>query len=240
MPLDLGPSRIKLAGAREHIERFKQKTVPLDRSLYDLSAIKTGQSYQLVYQPKGPIAEPLANIVGDALGNLRSALDYVAARIVGGSESVYFPVAPRKDLPSFKSLPAIEGALPGFKNLLFNEIRPAEDPNEALWGLIGKANNQNKHADFIPTLAMVRIENFNGQVGGMFMENCMFGGDATRPMNMISAPGPISFGSQFRTIINARFGPQSSVTGRPVIETLEQTASVVESALNKIDLLAKS
>jgi hypothetical protein len=173
MPVDLKPSRIKLKAAREHIERLKNCTSPLDAKYYDISLIEVPgpaimlnppKSYRLVYTPKVPIPETLANIIGDTLGNLKSALDYAAVRI--DSPGTYFPTAPRADLPNLASLAKLETKLPGFEDLLLNNLRPPNGADEPLWGLIGKANNENKHEDFIPTLTMVMVEGINARSGG--------------------------------------------------------------------------
>lgn len=144
MPLDLNSSRIKLKAAREHIERLRKSTSPLDPRYYEVSLIETAgpaimlnspKSYRLVYTPKEPIPETLANIIGDALGNLKSALDYAAVRI--DAPGTYFPTAPRADLPNQPALTKLEAALPGFRGLLLNTIRPENGPDEPLWELIG-------------------------------------------------------------------------------------------------------
>ncbi|WP_369723837.1 hypothetical protein AB8Z38_07280 [Bradyrhizobium sp. LLZ17] len=172
MPFDFSAARIKIKGARDHIEHFRKRTSPLDPLLYSIELVEKPSdpprnprlSYALTYRPKDqPIPETLANIIGDALGNLRSALDYVGSRIAPNDKKIFFPVAPRPDLPSHSSLPACEAALPGFKDLLLNKIRPENGPDEPLWDLVGKANNDNKHVDFIPTIAALEIRNINAR-----------------------------------------------------------------------------
>jgi hypothetical protein len=137
MPLDLKPSRIKLKAARDHIERLKNCTSPLDPKFYDISLIETREPvimlnapecYRLVYKPKEPVPETLANMIGDVVGNLKSALDYAAVRIdVPGT---YFPTAPRANLPQLASLAKLEAKLPGFRDLLLDRLRPENGPDE--------------------------------------------------------------------------------------------------------------
>jgi hypothetical protein len=52
MPLDLNPSRIKLKAAREHIERLKNCTSPLDPKYYDISLIETPGPVIMLNPPK--------------------------------------------------------------------------------------------------------------------------------------------------------------------------------------------
>ncbi len=242
MPLDLNASRIKLKAAREHIERLKKCTSPLDPKYYDISLIETPgpvimlnppKSYRLVYTPKEPIPETLANIIGDALGNLKSALDYAAVRI--DAPGTYFPTAPRSDLPNQRTLTKLEAALPGFRDLLLNTLRPENGPDEPLWGLIGKANNENKHEDFIPTLTMVEVQGINARIGTSSLNNCAGGDDAARPINLIRSAAPIQFSSDCKTLVAMTFGASTSVPNEAVIPTLNRAADAVERTLNEID-----
>jgi hypothetical protein len=194
------------------------------------------KSYGLVYTPKEPIPETLANIIGDVLGNLKSALDYAAVRI--DAPGTYFPTAPRTDLPNQTSLAKLEAALPGFRDLLLNTLRPENGPDEPLWGLIGKANNENKHEDFIPTLTMVEVQGINARFGTNTVIDCTVGGDAAHPINLIGSAAPIKFSSRCNVIVNLTFGAGTSVPNEPVISTLQRAADAVERALDEIDKLA--
>ena len=245
MPLDLKPSRIKLKAAREHIQRLKNCTSPLDPEYYDVSLIeKPGpvimlnppKSYQLVYIPKEPIPETLANMIGDVLGNLKSALDYASVRI--DAPGTYFPTAPRTELPNQPSLAKLEAKLPGFQKLLLNTLRPENGPDEPLWELIGKANNKNKHEDFIPTVTMVMVRGINARTGGSTFIDCGVGGDAAKPINLIGSAAPIQFSSRFDVIVNLAFGTATSVPNEPAIPILRRAAEVIERALDEIDKLA--
>lgn len=162
-------------------------TSPLDRSLYEIVMeekcgpfiyLNPPTHYELTYRPKEPIPETLATIIGHVFGDLRSALDYIAQRIVRSGiptfvskKAIYFPAAPRKDLPAHSSLAEIEQALPGFKKLLLEEIRPENGPNEHLWSFT-KLNNDDKHNDFVPIVTVVGINNVNANIGGVMINNC--------------------------------------------------------------------
>jgi hypothetical protein len=66
-------------------------TSPLDRSLYEIVMeekcdpiiyLNPPTHYELTYRPKEPIPETLATIICHVFGDLRSALDYIAQRII--------------------------------------------------------------------------------------------------------------------------------------------------------------
>jgi hypothetical protein len=89
--IDFAPSRVKIKGANGNIDRLLKMTSPLDRSLYEIVMeekrgpfiyLNPPTYYELTYRPKEPIPETLANIIGHAFGDLRSALDYIAQRII--------------------------------------------------------------------------------------------------------------------------------------------------------------
>lgn len=240
MPLDLNPSRIKLNAAREHINRLKNCTSPLDPKYYDVSLIETSgpvimsnppKSYRLVYTPKEPIPETLANIIGDVLGNLKSALDYAAVRI--DAPGTYSLTAPRDDLPNEASLAKLEATLPGFRDVLLNTLRPENGPDEPLWRLIGKANNENKHEDLIPRLTMVEVQGINARIGTNTQSNCSVAGDAAHPINLIRSAAPIQFSSCCNAIVNLTFRAGTSVPNEPGIPILQRAADAGQRTLTK-------
>ena len=252
MTVDFKPSWIKVKGADSNIDRLRRMTAPLDRSLYEIvMEEKRGPVihlnppiyYELTYRPKEPIPETLANIIGHAFGDLRSALDYIARRIVHAGitnfdpkKLIYFPAAPRKDLPAHASLATIEQALPGFKKLLLDEIRSENGPNEHLWSFTDM-NNDAKHNDFVPVVTMLSINNINAQIGGVLLKNCAISGDAARPIHIGRAPTPITIKNDFQTSVEVKFSKGTAFENEPVIPTLLQVSEVVSETLNAIQRL---
>jgi hypothetical protein len=244
MPLDLKPSRIKLKAARDHIERLKNCTSPLDPKFYDISLIETREPvimlnapkcYRLVYKPKEPVPETLANMIGDVVGNLKSALDYAAVRIdVPGT---YFPTAPRANLPQLASLAKLEASQVFGTYCSIGYGRRMGLTNRAL---IGKANNENKHEDFIPTVTMVRVQGINARYANTTLNNCAIVGDAAHPINMIKSFAPIQFSSRYETIVDLKFGPGTSAPNEAVVPILQRASDAVQFALDEIDKMANS
>jgi hypothetical protein len=104
-----GPN-LKVKRAHRHIDELQRMTDPLDHSLYEITVSKVRRSvlhldatdYQLTYRPKEPIPETLALIVGDAVHNLRAALDHLAAGILRRwhpkpPDRPFFPMHPEKN-----------------------------------------------------------------------------------------------------------------------------------------------
>src|SRR5260370_19464841 len=109
-----GP-RSKIERANRHIDELRQRSVPLDKSLYELS--NPGQKvrrsvidrfptrYRVTFRPKQNIPETFAGIIGDAFNNIREAFDYTAAAGVDswGHRPPWAPVFPitQPDKPLF-------------------------------------------------------------------------------------------------------------------------------------------
>ena len=129
-----GP-RLNLQRANEHIASLLWMTNPLAPSLYDISierenapSASHNTMYRLTYSPKVRIPETLALIIGDAIHNLRAALDHLAFSIVRcdqSSNSFHFPIGQlRNEIINSQNLIALEEALPGARAVLLDQLRP--------------------------------------------------------------------------------------------------------------------
>jgi hypothetical protein len=250
--VDFKPSWTKIQGANSEIDRLRKLTSPLDRSLYEIAIEKKRGPFiyldppvyhELAFRPKEPIPEQLANIIGHVCGDLRSALDYAAHRIVHSGlpdfdpkKQIYFPAAPRKDLPAHFSLAPIDQALPGFKKLLLEQIRPENGPNEHLWSFT-EMSNDNKHNDFIPVVTVVQITGINANIGGNILRDCVVGGDAAGPIKIARSDPPIAIKNNFQTAVEVKFGKGTSLEDDPVIPTLSQISEIVAEALKAVERL---
>jgi hypothetical protein len=223
-----GPNS-KVKRANRFIDELRSRTTPLDRSLYDITSDVVYQTvlhvkpsgFQLTFRPKEDLPEALAAIIGDAVGNLRAALDHLANAIVGEwgtppDGPLYFPVAPRKDLIAHTGLTAIEQALPGSKELLLEKIRPDGGPDEGFWNFY-TLNKDDKHNFFIPTITAVRVDKIYAKMVGHTFNNCARSGfDATRPAILFSSPFPITISSNFNTSVEVKFGQGTPFQNEPV------------------------
>jgi hypothetical protein len=156
-----GP-RLKVQRANRHIDELRQRSVPLDRELYEIinlceTVIHAHRAkHTVTFRPKQKIPEAFALIIGDAIGNLWSALNYLANRIarawVYPKSEIHFPFSTkRQDLVSHTYLATIEKAIP--KKLFLDEVRPENGPNERFWNF-HTFRNDDQHNDFIPTVTV--------------------------------------------------------------------------------------
>lgn len=249
----LNSPRSKIVRANRHVDELRQRSVPLDRSLYELS--NPGQKerrsvidlyptrYRVTFRPKQNIPETFAGIIGDAFNNIREALDYAAVAVVDTwgerpKGPLYFPITKRKDLVSHTGLAAIEKAVPGFAELFLKEIRPENGPNEHLWDFYS-LHRDGKHNDFIPVVTVVDISPINASIGGVTLNNCAVGFPATGPCVLFDAEIPIAMQDNFRTSVDIKFGKGTAFENEPVIPTLTQVSQLASETLNWLASLIK-
>lgn len=236
---------LKVKRAHRHIDELRRMTDPLDRSLYEIVLSEErppapnmyAAIYYLTYRPKEPIPETLALIVGDAVHNLRAALDHLAGGILRTwhpkpPDKPFFPMHPvRKHLVTDRWLAAIEEALPGAEELILKEIRPEDGRDERLWSF-NSLDNLDKHNLIIPAVSVVRVSNINTRVGTNIMRDCGMGGDAARPFHLIRSDNtPIIIENNFQTAVAVRFGQGTAFENEPVVPTLTQIADIVTKTI---------
>jgi hypothetical protein len=126
----------------------------------------------------------LSCILGDCLGSLRAALDYVAWQlafrycsrpVVSGKDKIYFPIFKRSgDFINAKTRKQLVSkySIPGAVMALIESVQPYHAGNEAL-GLLIDLVNEDKHRLPLFTIAKVRTIRFvevrkAGRAGGIF------------------------------------------------------------------------
>ena len=242
----LNSPRSKIDRANRHIDELRQRSVPLDRALYELAnpGKKERASiihlyatrYRVTFRPKQNIPEIFAGIIGDAFNNVREAFDYTAAAVVDTwgnrpAGPLYFPITKRKDLVSHSGFTAIEKAVPGFAEFFLKEIRPENGPNEHLWDFYA-LHKDAKHNDYVPVVTVVDISPINAKIGSNTFKNCAVGFPATGPCILFDSDLPITMQDNFRTSVDIKFGKGTAFENEPVIPTLTQISQLASETLD--------
>lgn len=244
-----GP-RLKVKRANGHIDELRRRTAPLDPTLYSLEVRKVHPSvihrnattFELAYRPKEPIPQTLGLIIGDAVHNLRAALDHFANGVVCTFHSsppddrISFPMSSKwENFVSSRHFAPIEESIPGAKELILKEIRPDKGPNERLWAF-NALDNDDKHNLILPTVTFADVSNINAVLpGNNRLINCGAGGNAAGPMVIIRSGGPITVENNLHASVDVKFGNGTLFKDDPVIPTLSQIADVVTDALNILE-----
>lgn len=158
-------SRLKVKRAQEHIADLNKFVESFrDTDFYEITRYpKNDAGYSRVFfRIKNSVPKDIAPIIGDAVHNLRSALDllaYEAVTCVSGKEEpdVHFPFSrDRQGLITTRQYRAIEASAPQIAIFIADTIKPYEAANKSLWGL-SKLNILDKHRLLIPTIQWVSI-----------------------------------------------------------------------------------
>ena len=240
-----GP-RLKVKRANSHIDAIIRDSSPLAKGLYEITngparsvaILAQPDCFQLAYRPKQPVVDHFSPIVGDAVNNLREALDYWingALKAIGKPMKAYFPFSEEwKNLESSPNYPAIQKAFPDAAEFILKDIKPCRNTNLHLWASASLCNF-NKHNDFVPAISVVNIENINARVGTNTIADCAVGGDANRPIRIIRADTPITIDDNFRTSVEINFPEGAIFEHQPVIPTLTQMSQVISETLDALE-----
>jgi hypothetical protein len=134
-----------------------------------------------------PVPEDLADIVGDAVCNLRSALDYAAYAIATptkpGTRNAAFPFAQNSDELERSIRKRSRDVPPGIV-ALFRSFQPYGGGNPILHTL-NRMCNQDKHCTLIPMAESIGAANIDRALDG----------DSDRPRRWDSSNNEITFGA---------------------------------------------
>lgn len=193
-------ARAKLRRAQKHTEELRQQLLSfLGARIMPVEVTDKLVTWELV--PKDEVPPDLEPILGDAVHNLRSALDHLAASLAIMNEQspkgVYFPFAESEDqLDQMIRWRKFDRASPSAVALL-KELKPYRGGNLALRG-IHDLDVLDKHHSLIPAYAFVYPED---AVAGPFFTKWFpmgpgFGAGCSRPLGtfpryMSQEPEPI-------------------------------------------------
>lgn len=145
-------ARTKIKRAKSHIQNFETARASFfGHDPYVVGTQRDPETRQLIYYVVSVEDVPplLSSIVGDAIQNLRTALDYLAYQLVvvgTGSEPsdrVYFPIFNSEKEYEAKKLGKIKGASEDAIKAI-DSLKPYKGGNDLLWQ-IDKLNIVDKH-----------------------------------------------------------------------------------------------
>ncbi len=146
--------QLKIDRATEHINSLKNAVrVFFDSKPYKVSTKRDPQTRKLTYfvSDVKPSPPSFATITGDAIQNLRSALDHLAYQLflVGTNAAtsgrhIYFPIASGAEEYARKSPRRLQGMRQDAKDLL-NRIEPYKDGKGHKYWELQELNNIDKH-----------------------------------------------------------------------------------------------
>ncbi len=249
---------LKVDRANHHIQSLIDNSQPLAPSMYELgwrprssgvALAQFGTSVpdpnkpvrELAYVPKQPVSNMLALIIGDAVHNLRAALDYAATAVVraknGDTQFVSFPFHEKREnlIETASPLNLIKAALSDADVQTFfrDTIKPYSDGNAELWTLT-KIDKIDKHNFILPTVTIADVRH-NGVVAidGVTIGFNQIRGDANREHILYRMPVREGDAGKYNVdvAVEILFPQGKFFSGLPVIPTLTKLSQIVEQTL---------
>jgi len=245
--------RLKIERADKHIEELKSAILAFKNSgPYKISAKRDPQTRKLIYflVDVQPVPLDIACIAGDALHNLRCALDHLAYRLfrVGAGDTadakhVYFPIF--DDATKYQS--GVNGKVHGMRQDAIdaiNAVKPYKGGNDTLWRL-HRLDSTDKHRLLITVGAAFSSMNI-GAHGGAILAALMkeHGLPEPPPIELYLAPAdrmfPLKVGDELfidapdaevnekiNFLFDIAFGEPGIVEGDSILETLKGMSDLV-------------
>jgi hypothetical protein len=250
-------ARLKYEWANKHIDQLQAQWLAyLETDFCRLTVEDHPNSRQSTVRAN---AEPLPNEIvltlGDAIHNLKSALDYAVSEILGWKNTrLTFPMGETREelVSSFRTddtracsecgrgnkagrNAAIEMAVPGFGEFLVNEIRPYKAADGYLWPL-NKLDVRDKHRLLIPVV----VPNTITGISAMDENNCGIVNatavvGAGGALNLLGAGRGLKIQSHGKPTAEIFFNEVGVIEGKRLFPTLLNMSQAVTETIRLID-----
>lgn len=236
MPLDLSGCYAKIKRAKEHISEFDRERAAFLAA--DPYAVITkfdpeSNSTKSILGPMPKIPTCLSTIAGDAIQNLRSALDYLAAELARNANPriVYFPICESATKYKSESEGKTKGVPPEAKKLIDSMEPYGGGHGGDLW-FLHTLNNADKHRLLMPiTINLAPQVIFSLSPGRSTFSTIVH----APGLNEGDILGSVSGNSEGQQRVNftfdIAFSEPDEIAGEPILRTLEYFAQIVETVI---------
>lgn len=236
IPKNFYPSKLKIERAKCHISNLNSEIITfLEKNPYRLVVEDGPESGQHTLKIRGkekfPFKWPL--IIGDAVHNLRTALDILACDLVRlthqSPDKVYFPFSLKgDDFETAIKKTHINRASPDVVEII-RTLQPYKGGNEALRA-IHDLDIMDKHQLLIPIFHCVDIRHYSPikLSHEPFIKLKLFTTlhvDIT--VGIVPAMKNIKIGQELKTTFEILFGEGQPFEGKPIIPTLHQLTNLI-------------
>jgi hypothetical protein len=236
-------------GSKLKIERANQHILDLNATLsafvstdfYSLRVEKDPKTgdHVLKFGTTRPLPERIPLIIGDALHNLRAALDFVASELVrranGPMKHIKFPVREtREEMEAALRGGEIRVSHPDVITCILNEIKPYKGGNDALCAL-HDMDIADKHLLLIPVLSVTALTHVDARVGSNVFKGCAFTVIGGGEHAILEMPKEYELQCQGQPMFAVVFGQGQPLQGQPVAPTLHQLAQLVSGIVETIE-----
>jgi hypothetical protein len=178
--------------------------------------------------------------IGDAIHNMRAALDHVWNTLARERNLTGFPTFPfhetRQNLIDMVGKSPVANAFPETRRLIFDEIRPHRDcgGNELFW-TITKLDKIDKHNLLVPTVEVTKVKKLKIRSGGRTLEiiDCTY----SNFLHFGKFQGPVEYEGDIEIGFEIKFPEDNYLPGQPVISSLIEMA---QATRNSVDLFRET
>jgi hypothetical protein len=237
-------SRLKIERAKQHINDFHSRVWAFAATdFYSLSVdkdAKTGK-YTLKVKVRESLPDDLAPIIGDAVHNLKSALDVAVNEVVFRRLNCYddhtrFPFRKtRNGLVTAVNGALIKQASQKVVDFIVNVVKPYHGGNDVLWCL-HNLNILDKHRLLLPVMQVTSIVDFCAEDDrGNKMVNATLVVTRNRAITVFESSGNIKITKKGKTIPLVLFDKGLPMEGEAVTPSLVQLTELVSSIIDGIE-----
>jgi hypothetical protein len=235
-------SKLKIERANQHINELNAALTTFLRTGAGGVRVDTDFAGRdtLVLDAK-PLPKGVPLILGDAVHNMRAALDLMACEIVtiaGGTPSKHcnFPIRDTKqELIGTVNGGEIKIAGNDICDLIVNVIKPYIGGNDPIWGL-NKIDNIDKHRLLNPTVGIIQVSGVCAHDdNNNTFTNITLGVDSGGRLNAISTTARMHITNYGLPAFGVFFPTDSAFEGQPLIPTLHQLAQVVSDVIQAVE-----
>lgn len=235
-------AKLKIKRANQHIQELQARIDAFLKSDFYCLLIQHNAHVgdkTLKFEMTKPVPEDIPLMIGDALHNLRTVLDYMAFEIVtragGTADYVKFPV--RDDRENLK------GALTGGEmkvagsdiiDLILDVVQPYRGGNGAALCVLHSLDLTDKHYHAIPIISVTGLTRVNMKVGGMTFTNCSFVNRDSTELNVLRVPANVTFEGHAEPMFSILFGRGDVFEGESIIPMLQQLSQLIAGTLQAV------
>jgi hypothetical protein len=238
-----GP-KLKIKRAEQHINELNRiLSTFVNPDFYRLRIEKEQNTARSIvkFEMTKPFPCEIPLVIGDAIHNLRSALDIMACEIVsvaGGTPSRYtnFPFRDtRQELEATINGGEIKIAGSDIIAILLDVIKPYNNGGNVTLCALHSLDIVDKHRLLIPTISVAALTHVNAKIGPMIFSDCTFMVDQSGVLNLASMPGDVEIEGHGQPTFAIFFDKGQVFEGQAVIPTLLQLSQLVSGVVNTIE-----
>jgi hypothetical protein len=236
--------RLKIERAKQHISDLHMRLLAFAQTDFYTLVVekdsKTGEQ-ALELEITKPVPEELALVMGDALHNLKSALDWTVNEVVFRRLKFYdshtrFPLRETaQDLKGTIKGGLIKQASPAVTNYIVDVVKPYKGGNDALWAL-HDLNILDKHRLLLPVMqatALVGVCAEDDRGSKMVAASLIV--TRNRAATSFISPGNIKVTNKGKAIPLIFFDKGLPLEGQSIIPALHQLAELVSGVVERIE-----